>query len=181
MSALSTNRPQQLAALFDAHDAQLLSAVGRRVAAQPATIADACSHAWTQLLAAEHVDLSVPWAPLAWLSTTAVREAWRLNSLEWRTTPHSPNKLDAIIANHGDTAPDTAELAALHQRLELVDEIPERPRRFLLRLALGYSYDAISAAEGVSQTTTNKQIARAKRLLRELDHAQGANNSLQRP
>jgi len=45
MSALSTNRPQQLAALFDAHDAQLLSAVGRRVAAQPATIADACSHA----------------------------------------------------------------------------------------------------------------------------------------
>jgi len=102
-----------------------------------------------------------------------VREAWRLNSLEWRTTPHSPNKLDAIIANHGDTAPDTAELAALHQRLELVDEIPERPRRFLLRLALGYSYDAISAAEGVSRTTTNKQIARAKRLLRELDHAQG--------
>jgi len=34
-------------------------------------------------------------------------------------------------------------------------------------------YDAISAAEGVSRTTTNKQIARAKRLLRELDHAQG--------
>jgi len=172
MSALSTNRPQQLAALFDAHDAQLLSAVGRRVAAQPATIADACSHAWTQLLAAEHIDLSVPWGPLAWLTTTAVREAWRLSELERRATVLSHHDLDAIAA-HDPTAPSTHELAALHERLELVDEIPERPRRFLLRLALGYSYDAISTAEGVSRTTTNKQIARAKRLLRELDHAQG--------
>ena len=112
-------------------------------------------------------------APFACLTTTAVREAWRLNALEWQTTPRSPNQLDAIIACHGDTAPNAAELAALHERLGLVDEIRERPRRFLLRLALGYSYDAI-AAEGVSRTTTNKQIARAKHLLRELDCAEDA-------
>jgi DNA-directed RNA polymerase specialized sigma24 family protein len=41
----------------------------------------------------------------------------------------------------------------------------------LLRLAVGYSYDEIAAVERVSYTTTNKQITRAKRLLRELDHA----------
>src|SRR4051812_32731054 len=80
--------------------------------------------------------------------TTAVREAWRLNSLKWQITPRSPNKVDTIIARHGNAAPDTAELAALHERLAIVDAIPERPRRFLLRLALGYSYDAITAAEG---------------------------------
>jgi DNA-directed RNA polymerase specialized sigma24 family protein len=173
MSAPSTDRLAQLAALYVKHHAQLLSVVGRRVAAQPATVADACSHAWAQLLAAERIDLSVPWGPLAWLTTTAVREAWRLNCLEWQTTPRSPNKLDAIIAGHDDTAPNTAKLAALHQRLELIDEIPERPRRFLLRLALGHSYDEIAAAEHASYSTTNKQIARAKGLLRELDHAQG--------
>jgi DNA-directed RNA polymerase specialized sigma24 family protein len=52
----------------------------------------------------------------------------------------------------------------LYARLQLVAQIPERPRRFLLRLALGYSYDEIAAVEGVSRTTTNKQIARAKRI-----------------
>jgi hypothetical protein len=113
MSAPSTDRLAQLAALFVKHHAQLLSVVGRRVAAQPATVADACSHAWAQLLAAERIDLSVPWGPLAWLTTTAVREAWRLNCLEWQTTPRSPKKLDAIIAGHDDTAPNTAKLAAL--------------------------------------------------------------------
>jgi hypothetical protein len=39
----------------------------------------------------------------------------------------------------------------------------------LLRLALGYSYNEISLAEGVSHTTTNRQIARAKHILRDLD------------
>ena len=120
---------------------------------------------------AEHIDLDVAWAPLAWLTTTAVREAWRLNALEWQGTPRSPNKLAAIITSRAYTAPDTAELAAMHERLGLVDEIPERPRRFLLRLALGYSYDAIATAEGASRTTTSKQIARAKRRLHALDTA----------
>ncbi len=54
-------------------------------------------------------------------------------------------------------------------RLDLVTQLPERPRRFLLRLALGYSYREIAIAEHASYSTTNKQIARAKRLLRALD------------
>jgi hypothetical protein len=89
MSAPSTDRRQQPPRCFVKHDAQLLSVVGRRVAAQPATVADACSYAWAQLLAAEHIDLTVPWGSLAWLTMTAVREAWRLDELEWRATPLS--------------------------------------------------------------------------------------------
>jgi len=169
MSAPSSDRLQQLAALFDAHDAQLHRVVGRRVAAQPATVADACSYAWTQLVAAEHVDLTLPWGPLAWLTTTAVREAWRLNELEWRATPLCHDDLDAI-ANADSTRPSTHELASLHDRLDLIDELPQRPRRFLLRLAVGYSYAEIAAAEGVSARTTDRQIARAKRILRDLQN-----------
>jgi len=169
MSALSSDRLQQLGALFDAHDAQLLSVVGRRVAAQPATVADACSYAWTQLVAAEHVDLTLPWGPLAWLTTTAVREAWRLNELEWRATPLSHDDLDAI-AKGDSTRPSTHQLASLHDRLNLIDELPERPRRFLLRQAIGYSYAEKAAAEGVSARTTDRQIARAKRILRDLQN-----------
>jgi DNA-directed RNA polymerase specialized sigma24 family protein len=39
----------------------------------------------------------------------------------------------------------------------------------LLRLSLGYSYTEIAITERVTATTTNKQIARAKRLLRALE------------
>ena len=172
MSALSTDRLAQLAALFVKHDAQLHRVVGRRVAAQPATVADACSYAWTQLLAAEHVDLTLPWGPLAWLTTTAVREAWRLNELEWRATPLSHDDLDAI-ANADSTQPSTHQLASLHDRLTLIDELPERPRRFLLRQAIGYSYDDIAAAEHATYTTTRRLIAHARRRLRELERARG--------
>jgi DNA-directed RNA polymerase specialized sigma24 family protein len=52
-----------------------------------------------------------------------------------------------------------------------------------LRLALGYSYREIAEAEHTSYSTTNKQIARAKRLLRELENSaeSGGENPLPRP
>ena len=36
-------------------------------------------------------------------------------------------------------APSAEELAALRARIDLVRELPERPRRFLLRQMLGYT------------------------------------------
>jgi DNA-directed RNA polymerase specialized sigma24 family protein len=50
-----------------------------------------------------------------------------------------------------------------------VRQLPERPRRFLLRLMLGYSYHEIAAAENVTYRIVNRQVARGKRLLRQLD------------
>jgi DNA-directed RNA polymerase specialized sigma24 family protein len=41
--------------------------------------------------------------------------------------------------------PAAHDVAAQQLSLQLVEQLPERPRRFLLRLALGYSYDEISA------------------------------------
>ena len=65
--------------------------------------------------------------------------------------------------------PGADELAAPRARVGLVEQLPERPRRFLLRLVLGHSYREIAADERVSLTTTSHQIARAKRLLRAAD------------
>ena len=70
------------------------------------------------------------------------------------------------------TARGTDEIVAQLERLALIAQIPERPRRFLLRLALGHSYREIAVEESVSLTTTNHQIACAKRLLRAVEAAE---------
>jgi DNA-directed RNA polymerase specialized sigma24 family protein len=165
--APTADRLAQITAMYAQHDAQLHRVVHRRGSQNPDVVDDACQHAWTQLVAAEHVDLRPPrWRALAWLTTTAVRRAWLLNHTAQRAIATDAEVIEAL---HDHGGADADELVAQHLRLELVEQIPERPRRFLLRLALGYSYDEIATAEGASRTTTNKQIARAKRLLRDLE------------
>jgi DNA-directed RNA polymerase specialized sigma24 family protein len=71
--------------------------------------------------------------------------------------------------------PASAEsVAALRARIDLVRELPERPRRFLLRHTLGYTYDEIATIEGVSWRTTERQLARGRRLLRDLEARENA-------
>jgi DNA-directed RNA polymerase specialized sigma24 family protein len=171
----STQRLQQIAAMYSAHHAQLHRVVERRGSPEHATVQDACAFAWTRLLTADQVDLRAPrWRAVGWLTTVAVHEAWRLNAIDQRAGAFDPDMLDAISIGRERAVPAAHDVAAQHLRLDLVAQIPERPRRFLLRLALGYSYDEISAAEGVSQTTTSRQIARAKRILRDLDRSANA-------
>ena len=174
-----TNRLQHIAAMYAKHDAELCDVVRRRSGgAQPATIEDACSFAWAQLIAADHVDVRPPrWSALAYLTKTAIRKAWELRAAERRAAPYDHEQLDymAAVRDINETAAD--EAAALQMRcdlaLDLVAQIPERPRRFLLRLALGYSYHEIAIAEGVSYRTTDRQITRAKRRLEEIAAADG--------
>jgi DNA-directed RNA polymerase specialized sigma24 family protein len=163
------DRLQQIATMYAEHHATLHGIVRRRGSKSPDVVDDACQHAWAQLVAAHHIDLRPPGSrAVAWLTTTAVRHAWLLNRTAGRAVATDTFTIDATYECPG---PGTDELSAQHLRLDLVYQLPERPRRFLLRLAVGYSYDEIAAVERVSYTTTNKQITRAKRLLRELDHA----------
>ncbi|MGI8730597.1 MAG: RNA polymerase sigma factor [Solirubrobacteraceae bacterium] len=142
--------------------------MSRRAHADDHTIEDACSFAWLQLLTHPAVDLGPEHARLlAWLTQTATREAWRLAAARARERPLDHAAIEHEQRTRGQLAPAADRLAPQHSRLALVADIPERPRRFVLRLALGYSYREIAAAERVSHTTTNKQIARAKRHLRE--------------
>lgn len=155
-----------------AHDEQLRRLVARRANARDAAIDDACSYAWTRLVTHEHVSLGAPrCSALAWLTTTAIHRAWELTDHDARPHPVAGlDELGLLAAARGHTAPSAEDVAAQHLRLDLVAQIPERPRRFLLRLAVGYSYAEIAAAEGVSARTTDRQIARAKRILRDLQN-----------
>ena len=106
-----------------------------------------------------------------------MRKAWQIAAAERRAAAHEHGQLDTIAAARGLSDPAADESAALQMRcdlaLDLVAQIPERPRRFLLRLALGYSYHEIAAAEGVSYRTTDRQITRAKRRLEQIAAADG--------
>jgi hypothetical protein len=78
-----TERLQQIKAMVARHDAQLRRVVLTRGSRRPEVVDDACTYAWLQLLAAEHVDLRPPlWEALAWLTTCAVRYARMLNEVE---------------------------------------------------------------------------------------------------
>ena len=99
---------------------------------------------------------------------TATREAWRLEARRVRDELMDHRAIDHHRRPCERTAPSADELAAQHALLGLVAEVPERPRRFLMRVALGYSYREIADHECVSLTTTNAQIARGKRSLRAL-------------
>jgi DNA-directed RNA polymerase specialized sigma24 family protein len=171
--ASSSARNAQIAAIHGEYARELQRRVARRAHADPQTIEDACSQAWLQLLTHRSVDLGPPdCGVLGWLTQTATREAWRLAARQLRDGLLDPATIDGERRLRGPLGAGADELADQHARLDLVAQIPQRPRRFLLRLALGYSYRDIAAHEDASMTTTNKQIARAKRLLRALDTPQ---------
>ncbi len=165
------SRDEQITAMYEAHSDRLHAFVARRARTDSHTIEDACAHAWTQLARRPDIDdLTLPaWGAVAWLTTTAVREAWRLAEHQQHLVAvKDDDTLGTLAAARGITTPAADTVAAQHVRLDLLAEIPERPRRFLLRLGLGYSYAEIAEAERVSYTTTNAQIAKAKRILRDL-------------
>jgi DNA-directed RNA polymerase specialized sigma24 family protein len=177
--APTTERLKHIAVMYAKHDDQLRTVVRRQASgAQPATIEDACSHAWSTLITADHVDVRPPrWGALAYLTKTAVYRAFDLRTAERRAAAYDHDQLDYLAAARGLTHAPADEAAALQMRcdlaLDLVAQIPERPRRFLLRQALGYSYLDIAAAEGVSYRTTDRQITRAKRRLEQITAADG--------
>lgn len=166
----SDDRREAIGALHREHARALERRVARRAHAGSQTIEDACAFAWLHLLMHEDIDLAPSCAgALAWLTQTATREASRLEGVRRRDGLVD----DVALARwpDGRRGRGADEIAAQRARLELVDSIAVRPRRFLLRLALGHSYREIAADERVSVRTTDRQIARAKRTLRTLDAA----------
>jgi hypothetical protein len=57
---LGTERLQQIAIMYAAHNGELHRLVARRGSADHATVEDACAFAWTRLLSADQVDLRPP-------------------------------------------------------------------------------------------------------------------------
>lgn len=167
-------RVEQIGVLHRRYARRLEQRVARCVPADRATIEDGCSFAWLQLLTHPAVELGPsPGRVLGWLARTATREVWRLEAKAARDVLLDHLAIENELATRDRTLASTDDVVALRSRLDLVRQVPRRPRRFLLRLALGHSYREIASDEHVSVTTTNRQIARAKRHLRALDATAG--------
>jgi hypothetical protein len=111
----STERLQQIALMYAADNGELHRLVERRGSPEHATVEDACAFAWTRLLTAEQVDLRAPRChALAWLTTVAVHEAWRLNAIARRAGAVDPDMVDAIAPCHAPTTsrPSTCALTS---------------------------------------------------------------------
>ncbi len=167
----TTARGEQIAVLHRAHAHELERRVARRGGGDEPTIEDACSFAWLQLLTHDAIELSCPQRLLAWLTCTATREAWRLQAIRAAERPLEHRLLADCDGPLASSCLDVDELVDHRARLELVAQVPERQRRFLMRIALGQSHREIASAERASLRTTSRQIVRARQRLRALESA----------
>ena len=131
------SRSDEVAAYFAEHAPRLERLVRARVTASAATIEDACSYAWCQLV--RRVDVELDDRAAGWLYRVAIHEGWRLAALERRTVSYSPRLDDPEVIEAGvaePAAPYTVEeLVATRLKLEEVRSLPARQRRALLLFA----------------------------------------------
>jgi RNA polymerase sigma factor (sigma-70 family) len=133
------------------------------VGAPEAVIEDACQVAWSRLL--HHRERVSHDRALAWVMTTAVREAFKLI----RHTDREVS-LDQMAEETGDglirwTSPPADEAAEARLRLELLEALPERQQRLLWLQGLGFGYRETAARAGVTERTVERQLAKARRRL----------------
>ena len=166
-------RREQIEAFFTAHAAQLHTRVRRSAHAPEPTIEDACQSAWTILL--RRPDITLDDHGLAWLTTVATREAWRLAS----TAREIPVGSCQGATGHDDEAPSeqrrpderSAEQRALEriehsERIEALRTLKPREREALVLHGLGHSYHEIAELTESSYTAINRRISEGRRALR---------------
>jgi RNA polymerase sigma factor (sigma-70 family) len=134
-----------------------------RVDASREIVDDACAFAWIQFMQWQP-DRERNWR--GWLITTAEREAWRLRHEEARNThlelPHG----DDLELEPPDPR-DRLELRAnLRHALDLLSAVPERRRQAKALHVMGYSYEEIREALGISHTRVHQLIAEANAAMR---------------
>ncbi|MGH2871462.1 MAG: RNA polymerase sigma factor, partial [Solirubrobacteraceae bacterium] len=134
------------AALYASHAAALVGIVIRRVSTSPTNVEDACSYAWMQMLRHQPARETL----LAWLATTATREAIRLSRRDRRDSPLGETT-DAV---HVPTTPIDGRLELLSAS-EMVSAAQLRAREADLWAlsVIGYSYREIAAARQITERT----------------------------
>ena len=136
------------------------------VRAPDAVIEDACQVAWFRLL--RHSHRVHRETVLAWLATTAAREALRLLRRDCREL-----SLDAELEHDGRQG-TPHELVERRERLREVERLPERQQRVVWLHAIGLSYAEIALTEGCTRRTVDRQLLRARQVLSaETDRARG--------
>ena len=156
-----------LAELYGQLSKRLERIVRRDVRAPAPVIEDACQFAWVTLVS--HRDRVRQATTLPWLVKTAQHEAFKLVRRECRD--HS---LEATLESAGDaplrlTAPDPHELAAAHEQLEQLQDLPPRQQRLMWLQGLGFSYAEMAERTGDTNRTVERQLLRARQAVRGVE------------
>ena len=183
---------EEVEALYRSYSAYLARLVRLDTRASQEVIEDACQHAWSSVLAhRERVDER---CAFAWLTSTAMHEAWRL--AQRRETCSWP--LEGAGAGGwragGEGAPASAtsetgasptvmaapartplELVEMRDELEALGSLPRRQQRLLWLHAAGLTYAEMARHEGVTLRTVERQLLRGKRAARALAGLESGN------
>jgi DNA-directed RNA polymerase specialized sigma24 family protein len=176
---IPADRRNALAAFYARHHYRLTRALRARVhAVDDTVIADACAHAWLQLV--RRPDINLDNQGLRWLTITATHEAWRLTDTS-REQPAGSLSTDAEpgeLAEPCGNADDPLALAIAHethhQRTQHFADLRPRERRDLYLQALGLRYREIARATGSSYTAVNRRLTEGRAHLRRLERERGA-------
>ena len=169
---MSRERPPQPrgdeAELYSRLRGPLERIVRGRVSGPQATVEDACSFAWEQLLCHQPARGE---SLLSWLSTVAIREGWRLVRIERRATPAGPAQLEQAAGPERELEHRARALQALRA---LAGLRPAEKRLLALRAA-GFSYREICEIERRTHTWVNRHLTRGSLRLRETEREGGEN------
>ena len=146
--------------VFTQHARRLQAVVTRTVRTSPANVEDACGFAWLQFVRHR----PEPPTAFAWLCTTAVREAIELDRRTHRTV--GLNKVDEVPADRFLGPAGRLELIAAGEQIRAARLRLREARVLGLRVA-GYSRGEIAKVTGDSHRTIDRQLARARRKLRD--------------
>lgn len=150
--------------LYGDHAEHLRQIVRRRVRVPEPIVEDACQVAWSRLVRdRERIRRETA---LAWLATTAVREALKLLAREGRERPYE--ELSGQAAQPAWAAPPCPleELVSQRERLAEIATLSERQQRLVWLQGLGLSYAEMAQRTGATPRTVERQLLRAKGKLR---------------
>ncbi len=157
---------EDLGALYRALAPKLDCIIRRDVRAADGVIEDACQFAWSRFVSrADNVRRE---AALAWLTKTAMREAFKLarrNRREISLDAALDQAGESLLCGKGSAVDDVVERRA---RLEAIGSLPARQGRLVWMQGLGFSYAEMASHTSCTARTVERQLLRAKQRLRQM-------------
>jgi hypothetical protein len=154
--------------LYRRHHRHLHRAVAHAVNAPRELIEDACQTAWAILLRTQPDRHTI----FAWLRVVAIHEAYRLSTIERRTTRLASRRADHRDGEDLIADPHTLDVAlGALEALRTMAALPGRQRDDLTLKIAGYTYNEIRILTG-GRTFTNvsKSLVKARARIRRSQH-----------
>ena len=159
----------EIGELYACLAAPLERVVRSDIRAPEPVIEDACQFAWSRLI--HHAGRVRRDAVFAWLTKTAIREAFKLIRREDRELSLEETGAMSSESLEPSHALGPEEVSLCRDRLDSIRSLPERQQRLLWLHLLGLSYAEIAIHTRCSRRTVERQLLRAKRAVRAVDAA----------